>query len=471
MSRKFFAMTLAVVAMFGAPSFAQTQPAADTDVFGPENAIVDTSIPFAIGAREARQELRGAFGWATFQEGFVELTYFRFDPDGYARFSPTPRLDTDVFEVICRPGTLNCLGRKGTLSVYLNGQGALQLQLEEVGDGDTLYIVDGLNELPIPMSILGPLDARMENLLAQGGELVVRRGEIETARISLAGFNPVATYLRWITARQDYGVMPRGWPVPNSNTASANPIAVNWQLTTPTQQRQPVYDRSEQGLPVTSAPGTPAPISPAETVVNSPTLVPLPQTATAPQSSAVLPVATSNQDQLVALQTNIQALMQEIELLKREASTSAIPQSGALSIANQDENADLLAPRWDLAEPNTEMPHSDSDIPGGQNALEVQFDFLVNELGMDRATALQVLRSAPVAPTMEPAQTDTDVQSSEVPPLSQEDGDVVLEILAELAGASDPSGSGLHGSGFHGSASAEDYQLLTEYFKSVFVRE
>ena len=62
--------------------------------------ILDTSVLFAIGAREAEQALRGAFGWPTFQEGFVDQVYFRFDPDGYARFSPSPRLDEDVFEVI-----------------------------------------------------------------------------------------------------------------------------------------------------------------------------------------------------------------------------------------------------------------------------------------------------------------------------------------------------------------------------------
>ena len=88
----------------------QSQPRSN-EAFASENAILDTSVLFAIGAREARQELRGSFGWPTFQEGLVEGVYFRFDPDGYARFSPTPRLDTDVFEVICRPRTHSCTAR------------------------------------------------------------------------------------------------------------------------------------------------------------------------------------------------------------------------------------------------------------------------------------------------------------------------------------------------------------------------
>ena len=74
------------------PVSAQKVTADDSDSFTPENAILDTSILFAIGAREARQELRGSFGWPTFQEGLVEGVYFRFDPDGYGILTcPTGR--------------------------------------------------------------------------------------------------------------------------------------------------------------------------------------------------------------------------------------------------------------------------------------------------------------------------------------------------------------------------------------------
>ena len=105
----------ALAAGIGQRAMAQQQPAspAPEDSFASENAVLDTSILFAIGAREARQELRGAFGWPTFQEGLVEGVYFRFDPDGYARFAPTPRLDTDVFEVICRPAHPGLHGPQG----------------------------------------------------------------------------------------------------------------------------------------------------------------------------------------------------------------------------------------------------------------------------------------------------------------------------------------------------------------------
>ena len=136
------------------PVSAQKVTADDSDSFTPENAILDTSILFAIGAREARQELRGSFGWPTFQEGLVEGVYFRFDPDGYARFSPSPRLDTDVFEVICRPRTYTCMGRKNGLAVALTSRGTLQLRLENVVETDQFFVADGVSELPLPQNIL-----------------------------------------------------------------------------------------------------------------------------------------------------------------------------------------------------------------------------------------------------------------------------------------------------------------------------
>ena len=82
MSRMTISCALFLALGVAAPGFGQDIANRGEDDFAPENAIIDVSIPFAIGAREARQELRGAFGWPTFQEGLVEGVYFRFDPDG-----------------------------------------------------------------------------------------------------------------------------------------------------------------------------------------------------------------------------------------------------------------------------------------------------------------------------------------------------------------------------------------------------
>ncbi|MCT8159560.1 hypothetical protein [Pseudoruegeria sp. SHC-113] len=221
------------------PLAAQSPTAEDpAERFDSENAILDTSLPFAIGAQEARQSLRGSFGWPTFQEGLVEGVYFRFDPDGYARFSPAPRLDTDVFEVICRPRTYSCMGRKGALGLFLNARGQLQLRIEGIAEGDTFHIAEGVTEIQLPPRLLHPLDSRFEALLMAGGELVVRRGGEEFDRISLIGFSAVSTYLRWVMARQDYTILPRGWPVPNSRANKAGGItqAASWQSPMPQPQ-------------------------------------------------------------------------------------------------------------------------------------------------------------------------------------------------------------------------------------------
>lgn len=217
-----------------------TQPAdpSSAEAFASENAILDTAIPFAIGARQADAALRGSFGWPTFQEGLVEGVYFRFDPDGYARFAPTPRLDRDVFEVICRPRTTACVGRKGSMTLILTARGELQIQLEDIRPGDRFFVAEGVTEIELPETILAPLEPQMELLLAAGGDLVVKRGEAEADRISLTGLYPVGAYLRWVAARQDHAVLPRGWPVPTATQGSVT-TAVNWSSPMPQPQAYP----------------------------------------------------------------------------------------------------------------------------------------------------------------------------------------------------------------------------------------
>lgn len=224
---------------FVVPSVAIPQTGSEDENFDSENAILDTSVLFAIGAQEAYQSLRGSFGWPTFQEGLVEGVYFRFDPDGYARFSPVPRLDVDVFEVICRPRTYNCLARKGDLNVFLNARRQLQLRIEGIAEGDRFFLAEGVTEIELPESILQPLDNRFEALLLAGGELIVRRSGEEFERVSLVGFSAASTYLRWIAARQDYSILPRGWPVPNSRVDTAGNVTqpTTWSSPMPKPQR------------------------------------------------------------------------------------------------------------------------------------------------------------------------------------------------------------------------------------------
>lgn len=185
-------------------------------------AILDTAIPFAIGAREGEQSIRGAFGWPTFQEGFVENVYFRFDPDGYARFSTSPRLDEDVFEVTCQTATTICVAQKNGLEIGLTNQGQPQLRISGITPIDKFFISDRKNELPLPSTILGPIDQRLEALLSSGGDLIIRR-ELETLQtLSLSGFSATVTFLRWVAQNQASFIFPRGWPVPSQTTGQQN---------------------------------------------------------------------------------------------------------------------------------------------------------------------------------------------------------------------------------------------------------
>lgn len=197
-------------------------------------AIIDTGVLFAIGAREAEQQIRGAFGWPTFQEGFVDGVYFRFDPDGYARFSTSPRLDENVFEVTCVPGSPVCAAKKDTIEVGLTSEGQVQIRLSGITPADTFFISDKKSELPLPPSVLEPLDARLETLLASAGDLIVKRELEPVQTISLAGFSAAATYLRWVAQGQSPRVFPRGWPVPAQSELQAQA-----GLTTPNQWISP----------------------------------------------------------------------------------------------------------------------------------------------------------------------------------------------------------------------------------------
>jgi hypothetical protein len=207
-------------------------------------AILDTSIPFAIGAREGEQTIRGSFGWPTFQEGFVAGVYFRFDPDGYARFSSSPRLDEDVFEVRCQNASTICIAKKDGLEIELTAQGGPLIRISGITSADRFFISDRKNELPLPNTILGPIDQRLETLLSSGGELIIRR-ELEKLQVlSLSGFSATVTYLRWVAQNQASFVFPRGWPAPSQQTGPKNnglTLPDTWNNVGSQNQLTPVY--------------------------------------------------------------------------------------------------------------------------------------------------------------------------------------------------------------------------------------
>lgn len=504
-------LSVAVLTGSWAPAIGQPAIAADrsAEAFASENAILDTAIPFAIGAREARQALRGAFGWPSFQEGLVEGVYFRFDPDGYARFAPTPRLDVDVFEVICRPRTYACAARKDGLEVFLTDRGQLQMRLENALAGDMFFVSEGVSEIQVPERILQPLDVQLELLLGAGGELSTRRGGTEVSRVSLKGFSAVTAYLRWIAARQDYAVLPRGWPVPNAETSGGMTKPAAWNSPMPQPQVvAPGYGANmASGIaPATTAAPLTYPAQTPQTALVSGGSMPSVQVQPLAIQPVLSPFGASPSDVLDA-----DTLRQELAGLKDlivEAQGSGVGVSssrdaGAVAWRGADgnfvdspssddlalllETLERLQAQVALFQPKgsvVPMPTGPGQIApetaggaltgvGALAAPEVdqtsdRLAYLVTHLGFDAQTALAILQASPngaAGPQASGAMvTDAVMQQ---PGVLYENA-MVDQILAELeAEMADVGGSQAVMQVQQQQAQREEYQLLSRYFASV----
>jgi hypothetical protein len=482
--------------------------------FSSENAILDTSIPFAIGAREAQQAIRGSFGWPTFQEGLVEGVYFRFDPDGYARFAPTPRLDSDVFEVICRPRTYSCMGRKGTLSVILNSRGQLQLKIDDVLSGDRFFVSEGVSEIEVPERILQPLDTQMEVLLSTGGDLIVRRGEKEKDRISLTGVYPLSAYLRWVAARQDYTILPRGWPVPNAIGSEAGLTqTASWQSPMPQPQnfsvvQQNAYAQQPNPYAAQPVPYTPQMdqnmqpilqaqmISPTESqsevsevkdelkllrelllARNQSTLMDARQTETNFEQPQ-LPSPTDYANEQRGLTAQIAALQMAANQIQADLARLAMPSTLPETNLGQIQ----FAPQAQLNGQIDNQMHQ-TETQSAASATAERLHYLMTEIGLDAKTALMLIQMG--AGNSTPALSDPNglVGSSAMGATQQTaaaggnqnqnqnqffQDSVVSQILSELeTGLNDRSPATMPVENAIAKMSHGEYQLLSSYFKSV----
>ena len=426
----------------GLAPFAGTAQEVDAPDFAIENAVLDTSILFVAGAQEAEQELRGAFGWPTFQEGLAEGIYYRFDPDGYARFAPTDRLDTDVFEVICRSRTVTCTAHKGILSVVPTGSGQLQIVIGDLVEGEQFFLIEGTSELQLPDQILQPMDARIESLLSSNGELVIRRGAEDRARVSLVGLGQTLAYLRWVAARQDYAVLPRDWPVPTGATDAPT------RLTEPVEWGKPVAAAAATVVPADLLPAAADAIETAEldalrrevetlrsllvpAAPVEPAAAPLPEVvaATAP------PVAAPNAAdvaRITALESMVAALSSGLasgapcgtEGTPPCLPSAVVPAAGPAvvpAVAPTDPalpDPQRFAPSGDPVAAGREgwnavvspevadiVPNGSVPVPALFDAAETdqakrlaQINYLITEIGLDSETALMVLELGPLGP-------------------------------------------------------------------------
>ncbi|MEM1374123.1 MAG: hypothetical protein AAGF78_07065 [Pseudomonadota bacterium] len=455
-------LTTALMMTTALEAAAQTAAAPAEDVrpsgaeaFTPGNAILNTAVLFAVGAREAQQSLRNAFGWPTFQEGLVQGVYFRFDPDGYARFSPSPRLDSDVFEVICRPRTYTCIARKGALAMVLNGDGRVQVAIDQVQATDTFALNDGFSELQIPPRVNGVLEPQMETLLSSGGSLVVRRNNEILEDISLAGFSAALAYLKWVAARQDYAVLPRDWPVPNgiAPDPSQTTNATGWPNNS--LRSQPVLQTS-QAVPNNEEPSEAA--SPEIAALRSEVALLrdllLAQTggqmrmADAPAFPTSPPQADMAKTGRVL--TNDDEILHQLEALRSEMGLAAMQsddeQSGARSVTAESIGvADL---------PVSALGTNEGGLGTTSPAAEVRhLHYLTVEMGLESQTALLILQISGALGMPE------NVEAGHVLGTASSSENVFQRLVALQD--DDPSRHEV------AAEPTDEYQLLGTYFRSV----
>ncbi len=506
-------VTLGFFSAGWAPAWAQGSVLQERneEAFASENAILDTAIPFAIGAREARQALRGSFGWPSFQEGLVEGVYFRFDPDGYARFAPTPRLDVDVFEVICRTRTHACAARKDGFEVFLTDRGQLQIRLEEALAGDTFFVSEGVSEIQVPERILQPLDVQLELLLGAGGDLITRRGNSEVARTSLKGFSAVTAYLRWIAARQDYAVLPRGWPVPNAAAETSVTQPASWNSPMPQPQLlAPGYSAGFGIAPATSAapltvpsqpptggamtgptvwPGQSVAISPTQPSHGTPTGHALDAEALRDELAdlkALIVAAQNGGDPVPSVRDTAVSHQKQISSFRAESHTALQPADVAQLLAVlgelqaqvatlQKTQSDVAAAPWGvgtdaqglapLGTPAAER-HAQADTAHDAERLA----YLVKHLGYDAQTALTILKAAPDAQAGDDLAVSVNPQwNAEAAPQSVlYENALVDQILAEMEAemAAVVGQEQTVASTEAPAANIAEYELLSRYFVS-----
>lgn len=371
--------------------------------------------------------------------------------------------------------------------MVLTNRGLLQLKFENVSPGDTFFVSEGVSEIQIPNRILQPLDHQLEALLASGGELIVRRGEQTISNISLKGFSAVATYLRWVLARQDYTVLPRGWPVPNSKSTTSDAA-----MTRPTTWVSPMPQPQLLSPNSYSAAGSGG-VQPGNRVQEEVAEVRgelklmrelLLQNGRQPSGeNGVLlednrnavgasdPVVNSRLEQLQAVAEEIR---EEIAHLQREAVGTNFSQPFDRTISPGDGAGEPARIPQAVIMP-IDTPQTAPIVEPVGDQSETQFArhlaFLIEEVGLSPEVALTVLRNGGEGPTSAPqissASSGAAVQASTRGNLYQ--GDVVSEILRELEQEFSVPSQDVVTETLE--ANPEEFQLLSDYFRSVVLPE
>ncbi|MCH2250395.1 MAG: hypothetical protein MK042_11425 [Cognatishimia sp.] len=246
------------------------------------------------------------------------------------------------------------------------------------------------------------MDPRLELLLSSGGELVVKRRDAEAERVSLVGFAAVAGYLRWISARQDYVVLPRGWPVPNSDNAVESiglTQAASWQSPMPQplipQAVQSVVDQGNQAQ-ISEIAETSKEAFALLKEIADPSPVRIASTSASPSSETHV--------MFLELQRSIEALMVQLQ-----SHQNCKPTDESYAIASTPPREPQQVATDEIGTETMEL------APKEDTSLASRLEFLIEEIGLPADLALIVAQQGEGA---EMAQADQ--------------SDVVRDILSEL---------------------------------------
>jgi hypothetical protein len=249
----------------------------------------------------------------------------------------------------------------------------------------------------------------------------------------LVGFAAIAAYLRWISARQDYVVLPRGWPIPNSESSTAGiglTQAASWQSPMP----QPLIPQS---VPLGVDQSNQAQISEiAETSKEAFELLKEIADPT-PSGFAAMPSVdiSSSHTVMLELKASIDTLISELQLAQ-----SCHPSD----LRKMEMATEALLPEVSFTnDQGIEMASSEQ---ASDTSLAARLEFLIEEIGLPADLAVIVAQQG---------QNET-LQASSDP------DDVVGEILNELRTQLKSENAEQEEAG-----EQADYKLLSEYFKSV----
>ncbi len=293
-----------------------------------QEAVIATDRPFAPGAVEKEQDLRGTAGWPTYQEGVADGLFYRFDPDGYARFIEDER--QEGWEIVCMswPRT-SCTATRGEVTLTVSDNQRIDVAVAGAPAEARFFLENGEDRS-------GTLGSLFSNTpvadLPHAKALVPEHGG---EPLPIGGLVTVARYIGWI---QNGGTVPPALELPSpalppEPESISPPAAVLAEPAAGVSQPEP--DQAPPPPPPEVGPLVPPAASTAEPAADAPPLraVQAPPPAPVESEAVVSPAAPMTE-----------APSPEPDQVPSEAQPLSGPPASPLASALQPEPARALPP-------------------------------------------------------------------------------------------------------------------------------